>query len=434
MNMLNTRFPFSSLQTYLTSTTYLLLLLLTLVMTWGNANLISIFSHQFSLVTIFGWLLLIVWLSKVCLSGCQLLPDWTFLAVFLLFLGVSLSWSIDKQATMAELRMLMPAVLYGLMLYDLSNTETRLRRVCQAYIIGAFICAITIIGYAIMHIYLYANIRGTAFEYNPNDIAYLLVLPLVFIPYLNTTAATNAKRKIEVFFTYFNYVYIYAATLAVFLTCSKSGILALAMVALYFISAYRKVLFRGKILFILMMLASSMYFFWVNFHPPYNMNFMGNVIKNVAPIESKNATKAESHPKPTLNQRLEILSDDRTKIWEAGLSIPKQHVYLGSGFGTYSNNMNTILHTQTSAHNIFIQLLSELGIIGIGIFALWYFKIGYRAWRSPKHAMLLTAWLICTAEACLNNTLAMKPTWLLLGFIVIVSMLAKNKEANEKIN
>ena len=72
------------------------------------------------------------------------------------------------------------------------------------------------------------------------------------------------------------------------------------------------------------------------------------------------------------------------------------------------------------AHNAFVQLLAEDGLIGFGIMLLVWYLLARKAWKLPRHERLLwlgagAAWLL---GASMLSSEYYKITWLLYAWIM----------------
>lgn len=82
---------------------------------------------------------------------------------------------------------------------------------------------------------------------------------------------------------------------------------------------------------------------------------------------------------PALFSVLDRFSSDdtlsnRTYLWEFALDMFRENPIIGQGWGTYSHRLNVTVNTlvvsNQYAHNIYIQLLAETGVIGFLCFTL----------------------------------------------------------------
>nr|WP_300091357.1 O-antigen ligase family protein [Sedimentibacter sp.] len=94
----------------------------------------------------------------------------------------------------------------------------------------------------------------------------------------------------------------------------------------------------------------------------------------------------------------------RIEIWKACLRIIRDHPFTGIGFGTlfkHISEYSTVVKTNIEhSHNIYIQSLTETGIIGFGIFSAIIFKAAAAILRCIKNSqnnqMWITAFIILT--------------------------------------
>lgn len=101
------------------------------------------------------------------------------------------------------------------------------------------------------------------------------------------------------------------------------------------------------------------------------------------------------------------LNEQRSETLGPIMSIAMTYFPIGSGFGSFEHIFkiyepfsNLSLNYLNHAHNDFVQIYLEGGLVALVIlagFALWLMKAGYRAWRQP-HTSLLTTTLARTGS------------------------------------
>jgi O-antigen ligase len=109
---------------------------------------------------------------------------------------------------------------------------------------------------------------------------------------------------------------------------------------------------------------------------------------------------------------------ERFTVWHAAIEIFKEHPFTGSGFRTFQQAATEHVanyratHTQlqqyenlNDAHNLFLQLLSENGIIGTAIFSLIFFFPLRNCWRLRRTNPAAIPLLSCIALILLNSQL-----------------------------
>jgi O-antigen ligase len=97
----------------------------------------------------------------------------------------------------------------------------------------------------------------------------------------------------------------------------------------------------------------------------------------------------------------------RFAIWSVTLKMLRDHPIFGAGISGYQTVMALYrtrnLHPEPYAHNIFLTTWSEVGLLGLAAFALIFFGLLWRAWRSvgsapaPQRPLLwgiFAAWVV----------------------------------------
>jgi O-antigen ligase len=111
--------------------------------------------------------------------------------------------------------------------------------------------------------------------------------------------------------------------------------------------------------------------------------------------------------------------DRRTVIWSAGLEIFDEHPLVGVGSGSFPDLVVKRLDRAAVAHNTFLSILVELGVIGFMIFSMLLLSMFYCALRTKglrKYLWitLLVTWMIGVSAATWEYS---KLTWLLFGLL-----------------
>jgi O-antigen ligase len=113
----------------------------------------------------------------------------------------------------------------------------------------------------------------------------------------------------------------------------------------------------------------------------------------------------------------------RRPIWDAGLAAFPQRPILGSGVGTYgvavAELRQTFFNERLVAHQVFIGVLVEYGIVGFTLFVGLLVACALRVVRLPTQernlwAVLMLNWLIQAQAATLEQW---KITWLLFALL-----------------
>ena len=134
---------------------------------------------------------------------------------------------------------------------------------------------------------------------------------------------------------------------------------------------------------------------------------------------------------------------ERLLIWQSAYKMFKDHPVLGVGLGQYKDNYQKKYispkakePTLSHAHNNFLQMLAENGLIGflgfvsmIGYFILNSFR---RFWQTKSPYMLMISMSTLTlvlqglTEYNFGNSAVMKTFWLLMGCLLVLETDSKN--------
>lgn len=400
--------------------TFFLLLAFTALMITENTLRVSILHHQFAIVSIFAVALFIAWFIKTILFGCQIASQFIYLTFVLGWFAFSTVWSVAPSTTILSFSVFASVCLFAVIFYDLIDNHQDLMLCWQLFVFGALIASIVLLNQSIHHQFIYYDDRASAFGYNPNDIAYIFVLPIVFISYI----IDNSKNKIIL---YVNLLYIWFASVSIILTGSRTSIICLIAALIYLMYHYRRPLTKLKSVVTLLLIIGISGFFIMKYTSLATADIYHVTYQ---PVKTSDATAMVSNsPAPTFEQAVykPSFSNGRTAVWLAGFKAAKQHFLIGTGFNTFANEMEDVNGLYISAHNIFLQLWVETGVIGLGLFLIWYLQLGLASLTSAPKQMLVTMFLIVTIVASLNNILLMKQTWFFFATILVLNNLAKTK-------
>jgi O-antigen ligase len=274
-----------------------------------------------------------------------------------------------------------------------------LRSLLQAYVVGAYVSVFSTIANLVRG--GDAEIRFSGSEMDENELALTLALGLP-VAWLLATSPINGR--LEQLRRLANYVYLPAGIFAIVLTGSRMGLFAIIPAALFVLLRLPRLKLPSRIV-ISTALAGAFLFLYP--HVP------SGTLERLATIESS------------------IASADlggRVAIWREGIGSFVKHPVLGVGGGAFEG---AVPRTRAEAHNIFLSIVVELGIIGLALFAMMLAIAGYRALKQPRGlssfwmAILLT-WGIGAIALTWEHR---KATWLFLGLIVISSGLHSREKS-----
>jgi O-antigen ligase len=270
----------------------------------------------------------------------------------------------------------------------------------QVYILGGYVAIIsTVINYlAGRQISEYSGGRYAGAGVNAVDLALTLALGLPIAWHLAVHIGYSAKNQ---FTKMINFAYIPTALFAIILTGSRTAIFVTIPTFIYLFVTFNWLKPLVRLLIFIFLLVS--------------MLILQHYIPQTA--ISRLATTASS-----------IYSGDfggRVQIWRDSLLIFQEYPILGIGSGALSSP--TALGA--AAHNTYLSILTELGVIGFIIFIILLGVVLKRATVQEKqYAQLWITVLAIWAIGVLSLTWEYrKTTWLILSLVIIGSELYKRQ-------
>jgi len=124
----------------------------------------------------------------------------------------------------------------------------------------------------------------------------------------------------------------------------------------------------------------------------------------------------------------------RTLLWAAGLSVFRDHPFLGVGAGAYGLSILRMVDIPFVAHNTFLSVLVELGVGGalllLGLLGcLFYCAFRMRYLERCLWVTLLLTWMAGVSALTWEHR---KPTWLLFGLLAAHAYSRTDKRRAEK--
>jgi O-antigen ligase len=227
----------------------------------------------------------------------------------------------------------------------------------------------------------------------------LLGIPLAW--HLFKLAGQNKNRLLRII----NITYIPLAIFSILLTASRTSLFAIVPAMIFIF--WPKKLNLGRILLVMLVIIILLFFF--------QALLPTEIVERLASTSSS------------------ISSSDiggRVSLWKAAISIFLDHFFLGIGSGTSPIIIGSV------AHQIFLSILAETGIIGFILFMSILGIVINQAIKLPKGysglwLSVVFVWLIGVLS--LSWEVA-KATWLFLSFVIIegAALVEINQNKNEE--
>ena len=311
---------------------------------------------------------------------------------------LSIVWSVNPDASMSRELTYLSLLTFTWMIWEFGDSEKRICWMFRAYLLGCCVALTTMF-------FSYVSGGGvgrsdelerfTGGDLNENDIATVLNIAIPFAAYL----ASRASRGTRIRTAY--WAFIPVAAIGVLLTGSRMGVLVLGGGLL--LTAVG-VLARGLKLMIPLVIVIGVGLWLVP-------RFISEQ------LISRVAEGTESH---TYQQRIQY--------WQAGWSYWTKHPLEGAGVGTYKDVVVLEgLPRAKVAHNSYVTILVEEGIVGAMLMLIFWFLLLRSIWKVPVRERLLWftisgIWAVSSMAITWDGN---KSTWLIYGAAMVFCALPK---------
>jgi O-antigen ligase len=312
-------------------------------------------------------------------------PGHVMMGLFTTWAALSYLWSINPEAALTQVFSYFQLLVMGWMIWELAYRAREQTRLMQAYVLGTFVSSIdTVHRYLSHRETVYQRYAGAGF--NPNELALIMALSIPVSYYL----LIESKGRMAWIYR----LQLVMAGTTVLLSASRGGGLA-ALVALAVVPLTYARLTRPKII--------------------ANIVTLGVLIwGGLVFIPSSSWEILSSIPKEFSQGTL----DGRTVIWKAGWDAFRAHPFLGVGPGGFKESLQDMPHPMT-AHNTYLSILVEEGVIGFGFFCAWIGILALSVKELPPlrqklWIVSLGVWVVGVASC----TQVEKPTWFFFSLLM----------------
>lgn len=313
---------------------------------------------------------------------------WLMLA-YVVWVALSAVWSIDGPMTTSRAGSYAQLLVLVWLIWEVTSTEERLHSVLRAYCFGASLCAANTLSRLVTP----GVVPGDGGRYAPkgfdqNELALLLSLSVPMGVFLLSRERTTIGSLLC-------YLHLILAATATLLTGSRAGAISLAggAIAVAPVAAWMRGPKRTAL---------------------------------AAALVAGAACASLVVPQATWERLLSASSeltggtlDSRTIVWAAGIQSFREHPFLGVGAGAYAASVGPKIDKFYVAHNSFLSVLVELGVVGAMIFGLLTSSLAYLAVRIGGAQRwlwigVLTAWALGAASLTWEYR---KATWLVFALV-----------------
>lgn len=346
-----------------------------------------------SISLIVGALVIGFWLFTILTTGKIRKPSpFVILAIiFFLWNFASIIWSLEGDKTMDRAMAFIRMAFLVWLIWDLFTTRVGVLRGLQAYVLGAWVSIGSLIFNFINGVEAYRNANGrvSASGFDANEIGIILAIGMPIAWYL--VIAKDYDPHNSTILRYLNYAYIPATLFAIFLTASRGSLIATFPALLFIMGTFNRLSRFRRIVISLMIIASLF------------------VLQDFIPKSSLERISTTGQ---------ELSSSDlngRTEIWSDGIVLFADHIWLGTGAGTF----RAVIESGKAPHNTGLALLTDLGIIGFLLFYLTFAFCAVNILKTERAEgrMWIAFLLIWLLGSMVSNWEHKNLTWLLFTMV-----------------
>lgn len=329
-------------------------------------------------------------------------PMFVALGVYTVWGCLTVFWTIDPELT--RLRLITSVQLLALvwLVFEFASEPVRFRQLAQAFVLGGWVAASNSWANLLSgNATTYMRFGATGFD--ANDFALTIALAVPFAWHIGVTEDQRLKRWIFLGF-------VPAAAVTVLLSASRGAFVALALALSLIVWTYPRLRFWPRALVVGSGVATAIVIPMVV--PPASFD---RLLQGVDEVRAGSLT-------------------GRVRIWEAGLDAYRDHPFLGVGMGAFRTSVAPELGQPWAAHNTYLGILVELGLVGMAIFFTVLGVAARGIWALPPPQRRLWLVLGCTwgAGVLTLSWEHRKPTWLLLG--LLAAQLAASRSPRKAIH
>ena len=313
-----------------------------------------------------------------------------FAALLTIWVCLTWFWSLDPGETVARAVTFVQLLGMLWLIWQLCRGPSRQAQLMQAYVWGSLVGALSaFLRYAGNEQTYYRRYAAQGFE--PNDFGIVMALSIPMAAWLAVRSSTWKR--------WLFYGAILVQVAAVLLTASRTALIATFIGFGFLLLTLRGAPRRHKIAVAILTV------------------FLLTSLVRLAPPASRKrlATIPTEVTRGTLNKR--------TQIWKSGVKAFRSHMVLGVGAGAYPAAVRpwlgdpTVPGARNVAHNTFLSILVECGIVGFAIFGLLLTSLVFFIWQMPPTERMLwgAMLLVWTAGVSTLTWEQYKPTWLLFA-------------------
>jgi O-antigen ligase len=348
--------------------------------------------------TVMGLVVGACWLVMIAISGRTRKPAAYLLAValFVLWTSATTFWSADQVESLGAVFLWLQSFLFVYILWDLFRTKAALLAGLQAYVLGSYAA----VGGAVLN-YLHSNPfythmdRYSLGDTNPDGYGFILALGIPVACYLAASPETSRIFRLV------NYGYLPVAFVGIALSGTRTASVGAAVGLLYGLATLTRLRLFARVAAVAL-LAAALFVLLPIVQPLTSFQRLGTTGTEVVHGD--------------LNER--------TELWADGIQAFMQAPVLGVGTDMY----RSVSGLNKVAHNTYISVLVEEGLIGLVLFVAILWIVIRQAWHLPRwdRNFWMTTLIVLAIGASTLTWEQRKTTWLFLTFAVAAAAAARS--------
>lgn len=348
-----------------------------------------------------------LWLVNVVVTGRLRKPD-AFLGAtctFVLWNALSVLWSAAPRQSIVQVATMAQCLGFVCVLWDLYRTRAAILAGLQAYVLGIYVA----VGSAAAN-YFSANPFYTHYERfspgltHPDGFGFIVALGIPVAWYLAGPASTTKPS----WFRVVNYAYIPTAFVGIAFSGTRSAAIAAVPGMAFGLASLTRLRLSARIA-VFVFLTAALFFLLPVLDPLKSFQRIGTI-------------------------RAEVTEGDlqgRTNQWSEGLDAFSEHPVLGVGTDMY----RSVTSLGKEAHNSFLSVLVQLGLIGFVLFGIILIIVVIYAFLHPRWdrnfwLAVLAVWAIGASTLTWEDR---KTTWLFMGLVVASAALQPQRARAPRI-
>lgn len=348
-----------------------------------------------SMARLAGIIVFGAWAFKVALKGHIRKPH-LFHILFYLFViwnVASIFWTYGLDETRTRIITYVQLLIMTLILWDIYRSPAQLSAGLQAYVLGAWV------GMVSMLVNFWSGVRIDAYEVgrysasgvNAGDFVVILTLGIPMAWFLARAARPSVWNII---FKVVNYAYIPVSVFVVFLTGSRLALFTILPALLYvLLTTIQPKRILTSVLLVIVIVGAL--FAFLTSIPPETWERLTTVKTSI--------TSADL--------------GGRVPLWKESITAFSEHPIMGVGGGAF----RVVNPYKSAAHNTYLSVLAELGLVGFLLFFLLLVIVFRSIFLLPRRELILwlTVFLILLIGITVQTWEFTKTTFIILSFIVM---------------